>query len=752
MRKNLFWTPLLLAFGLSAIAGAGNATAPVVDTPALSPGPALEEVVVTALRREQNIQDLGVSIAELSGEQIRDLRMTQPVDIARATPGLVAVNATSDSTPIFAVRGVGLDDFNINNSSGVGVYSDEVFASSPAFLTGPLFDIERIEVLKGPQGTLYGRNATGGAINIISRQPTRDWSGEANTSYSRWGLAQFDGGVGGPLGERMSFRVAGALDTQHEGWQRDTDTGQELGKLRRGGLRLQLKAELTPDVDLLLNLHAARDRSTPESPQSPNAEEAATSCCGLVPDPPNYFGTPIGGLLNGSGDPTQVRVGPIAPFTRANTQGGSASLTARFDEFTVTSITAFDRNTTRGLDNYDGLPVAEFDFYRHFAAKQFSEELRIASTGERRIDWIGGIAYSQDEVHGQDALDGSFTVLAALENGLIVLDADYLQKTESVGLFAHGEAHLNDRLSFILGLRYSHDKVSFDGTTSDSTGLYLGGAPGDTVAALDDSVANDNGTFVTGLNYHLNDRVMLYGTVSSGYKGGVYYGLAAVTPEAWGYTKPERVTNFEVGMKARGFDDRLQLNGAVFHADYRDRQSSVTVSSPFIFSTLANIPRSRIEGAELELSAKPGGGFEFQSAIAYLDTQITRTTTEVRGLPFLAPIPNGTELPHSPRWTFNVLARHEGTLGSGMTLTEQLSYNRMNEATTVLGDPNAVYGPVDSLGARISLGFGRWNVALWGENLADDDAVTYGFTNSLTERLNYLQKPRSYGLTIGYTL
>ncbi|MGH8315328.1 MAG: TonB-dependent receptor domain-containing protein, partial [Steroidobacterales bacterium] len=602
------------------------------DTAAADRG-ALEEVVVTALRREQNIQDLGISIAELSGAEISDLRMTQPVDIARATPGLVAVNATSDSTPIFAIRGVGLDDFNINNSSGVGVYSDEVFASSPAFLTGPLFDIERIEVLKGPQGTLYGRNATGGAINIISREPTREWSGQANASYSRWGLAQFDGGTGGPLGERLSFRVAGALDTQREGWQRDTDTGQELGKLRRGALRLQLKADLTESIDLLLNLHAARDRSTPESPQSPNVEEAATACCGVVPDPPNYFGTPIGGLLDGSGDPTEVRVGPIAPFTRANTQGASARLTARFDDFTLTSITAFDRNTTHGLDNYDGLPVAEFDFYRHFSAKQFSEELRVASSGERYIDWIAGVAYSRDEVHSQDALDGSFTVLASIDNGLIVLDADYVQKTESMGVFAHGEAHINDQLSLILGLRFSHDKVSFDGTTSDRTGFYLGGAPGDTVAALDDSQSKSSGTFVTGLNYHLNDRVMFYGTLSNGYKGGVYYGLAAVTPEAWGYTKPERVTSIELGMKTRAFNDRLQLNGAVFHADYSDRQSSVTVSSPFIFATLANIPRSRIEGAELELSAKPGAGFEFQSALAWLDTKITRTTTEVRGLP-----------------------------------------------------------------------------------------------------------------------
>lgn len=731
------------------------ATAPPVGATATTPKqPVLQEVIVTALRREQNVQNVGSTVTEISADQMTSMRVLQMVDVARLTPGLVAVNATSDATPIFAIRGVGLDDFNINNSSGVGVYADDVFQSSPAFLTGPLFDIDRVEVLKGPQGTLYGRNATGGAINVLSRQPTREWSGETNADLSRWGFAQFSGGIGGPLSQTASFRAAAAMDYQHEGWQRDTDTGQELGRTRRGAVRLLLKVSLTDALDLLINFHAVRDRSVPESPQSPNAEQAATACSGTVPGELNYFGTPIGGLLNGSGDQTQVRVGHITPFTEANSQGTSAKLMARWDTFTLTSITAFDRNNTRGLDNYDGLPVAEFDFYRHFSANQFSQELRAASSGNHYVDWIAGVSYSHDQVHSLDAVDGSFTILASLRNGLVILDANYVQTTESLGLYGHTETHLTDQLSFIVGTRYSHERVTFNGTTTDQTGLYLGGAPGGLAAALDESHSGSNVTFTTGLNYHLDKSTMLYGSVSSGYKAGVFYGLAAVTPQAWGYTAPERVTDVELGVKSRSFKDRLQLNAAVFDADYHGRQSSVTITSPLIFSTLANIPRSKISGAELDAAAKPGAGFDLQASAAYLDTRITTTTTAVRGLRFLAEIPDGMTLPHSPKWTFDLMARHEAAVGAGFKLAEQVSYSWGDRATAVLGDPNALYGPVKSLGARLSLLLpdGHWNTALWGENLTNARAITYGFTNSLTERTNYLQRPRAYGVMVGYLL
>jgi iron complex outermembrane receptor protein len=714
---------------------------------------ALAEIVVTAQKRLENAQTLGISIAQLSAQDIHDLRLAQPIDIAGAVSGLVAVNATSDSTPIFAIRGVGLDDFNINNSSGVGIYTDEVFASSPAFLTGPTFDADRIEVLKGPQGTLYGRNTTGGAINIISRKPTHDWQGYAEGGVGRWGVVDFEGALSGPLSDTVAFRVASAATWQNRGWQSDIDTGQQLGKTRRAAVRALLEFALSERVTLLLNGHVAIDRSIPEAPQSPNVEQAATACCGTTPGVLNYFGTPIGGLLNGTGQPDQVRVGLARPFIHGDTFGSSAKLTVDFEHVALTSISAYDRSATTGLDDYCGLPVPEFWFHRDYQAQQWSQELRVASTDHGPTSWVAGVEYSSDRIHDTDSIDASFLVLADPTPGQVVIGADYTQKTESAGAYAHSETHLSQHLDLIAGGRYSSDLVSFDGVTRDATGIYSGSPAGTIIASLDESHRTTRFSYTLGINYHLSQDVMAYATAGSAYKAGVFYGLAAVTPAAWGYTSPESVRSYELGIKSRLLANRLQLNGAVFHTDYTDRQSSVTVTSPLIFATLANIPRSVIDGAEFELLFKPIAAWELRGSASYLDARITQTTDSVRGLAFLASIPVGTSLPQSPKWSFNGLVRHESPVGSNFRLSEQLSYSWIGRAASVLGDANAFYGPVRSLSARLSLVWpnGRWHAALWAENLANDAAVTYGFTNSLTERLNYLQKPRSFGVTAGYS-
>src|SRR6202451_1754734 len=183
---------------------------------ASEPDTVLEEVVVTAQKHSQDVQEIGVAITAMSGADMQALRIQQPLNLSSVSPSLSTMNATTDSTPLFLIRGVGLDDFNMNHSSGVGTYLDDVFASFPGFLTDAMYDVDRVEILKGPQGTLYGKNTAGGAINIISKRPTDSLEGYATIDYSRWETLDLPAAVGGPLSEAVKARLAATMTKQGE--------------------------------------------------------------------------------------------------------------------------------------------------------------------------------------------------------------------------------------------------------------------------------------------------------------------------------------------------------------------------------------------------------------------------------------------------------------------------------------------------------------------------------------------------------
>ena len=209
------------------------------------------------------------------------------------------MNATTDSTPLFLIRGIGLDDFNMNNSSGVGTYLDDVFASFPGFLTAAMYDLDRVEILEGPQGTLYGKNTAGGAINIISKRPTDDFEGYVDLDYSRWETTDVKAAVSGPLTDSIKARLAGTVTKQGQGYQTDIDTGENYGKLNRGGARTLLDVRLTDAASLLLNLHYVYDHSVPSSPSTPNVE---AWCRPLPPFPTaGLLDSPPGVRSSGSG-------------------------------------------------------------------------------------------------------------------------------------------------------------------------------------------------------------------------------------------------------------------------------------------------------------------------------------------------------------------------------------------------------------------------------------------------------------------
>ncbi len=537
---------------------------------------ALEEIVVTAQKHIQDVQGIGLAITTVSGDEMRALRIQQPLSLSTLSPSLSTMNATTDSTPLFLVRGIGLDDFNTNNSSGVGTYLDEVFASFPGFLTGALYDVDRVEILKGPQGTLYGKNTAGGAINIISNRPTDDFEGYVDVDYSRWETTDVTAAVSGPLTDSIKARLAATATIQGQGYQTDIDTGEKYGKLNRGGARAQFEIRLSDSADLLLNLHTVYDHSVPSSPSTPNVEA-------LVPA---ILPFPTAGLLDSPPGGTLVRVGGLPLYKDETGEGAIATLNLHLDRLTLTSISAFDDFFSRSLDNYDGYPAADNNWTKNFQQQQLSEELRLASATGGFVDWIVGADYAQNWYHCRDSLDWTFVYGLAdfiTQGGKAITAANFIQTQQSEGLYAHAETRLSTRWTLVTGLRYSRDEASFSGVTLDPTGLLTFAAnnftgpiiPDTVLAALDESRSTQNVSYRLEPDFHLTDKVLLYASVATAYKAGIFYGQPAQVQVDWGYVQPEHVRTTELGIKSRFFGDSLEFDAAVFDTDIHDRQSSL---------------------------------------------------------------------------------------------------------------------------------------------------------------------------------
>lgn len=737
--------------GLHGGAGPGN-RAPIADSET-----ALVEVIVTAQRRTQPLQDVGISVSAVSGEELQSLRIQQPLGLSTISASLSTMNATTDSTPLFLIRGIGLDDFNMNNSSGVGIYLDDVFASFPGFLTPVMFDLQRVEVLEGPQGTLYGRNTAGGAINIISKRPTDHFEGYLNVDYSRWDTTDLAAAVSGPLTDSVKARLAATVTKQGHGYQTDIDTRETYGKLNRGGVRAQFDIRLAEVASLLVNLHAMVDRSVPSSPSTPNVE-------GLVPIISPFR---ILGVLNSPSGGTRVRVGGLPLYKHESGAGAAATLDMRLGATTLASISAIDDFSARSLDNYDGYPAADNNWTKNFQQQQISEELRLSSDPGSVVDWIVGGIYSRNSYRNRDALDWTFVYGLAnsiTDSGKAITAAHFIQSQQSEGLYAHAETHLSPALTMITALRYSHDATSFDGVTLDPTGLLSFSANGFTgpilsnieLAALNETHSSQNVSYRFEPELHVSEKILTYASIATAYKAGIFYGQPAQVRVDWGYVKPEHVRTAELGIKSRFFSDSLQINAAVFDTAIQDRQSSLSlwagpVGTQPLIAGMGNVPRSRIDGAEANVEWRPLAGLDVHVGSTYLHARVTKTLTDANGLALFTPVNIGQMLPDAPTFSANWLVRYQHALRRDLRLLAEANDRYGGAEHPYLADPTT-FGRGHSLGARLSVQrpAARWSAGVWVTNLMDARPLTYAYAGSQGQQVSYYQKPRSVGVNISY--
>lgn len=741
----------------------------------------IEEVIVTAQKRAQSVNDIGVTITTFGAGEIKELGFESAKDIAQNTPGLSSVNSTSGGTPIFAIRGVGLDDFNSNNTSGVGVYLDEVLAAYPVFLNGKLFDVERVEVLKGPQGTLYGKNTTGGAINFVSVKPSDEFEGYVTAGFSRWNTRKLEGAVNLKMSDSVNSRLA-FTSTQGDGWQEDINTGKAFGEPDVLAIRSLTAIELSDGAELLLNLHYTKDDGTPLSPQNSSAD--------LI------FGTPQG-TVGTTDDPTEVNVGALGVSRDEEGIGASAILTVDFDAFTLTSISAFDKYSRHVVDNFDGQPLSTDDIVFKDKFDVFSQELRLTSNNNGAFHWVAGVGYSYEEVNANttvivtDLIAPGITALPPFGFGIpisvdaVSATANYQQDTTSFGAYLHTETDFSEDWKLTAGLRFSYDKRDIDTKTIDNEGwlatfqdlnadlaadffddgLPNGSSPitftppvgGQITGTLKDDQSDRNWSGKIGLDYTINEDWLLYSSIANSYKAGIYYGAPAGSQEAASFVEPEEVLAYELGFKGAMLDNTLQLNGSAYLYRYDDRQTAVTVFADSIkadVGTLANIEESEINGAELELRWLPAKGLDVRAGVSYIDGKVTKSPgATVRELPLSEPIPEGARLAQAPKWSYNIVGLYEWSPVDGYMASAMVNYSWTDEQYSSLGgDSEGIYGEVDSLRLRFSVrpDNGKWSISAWVDNLENQNANTFSFVNTDASHVVYYQQPRNYGVDISY--
>lgn len=728
----------------------------------------IEEIVVTAQKRAQNMQDIGIAVTAFSGDDIRDLGLGNPKDLAAQTPGMDIKTSVGNQNPIITIRGVGLNDVNANNNPSAAVHVDEVYLSSAAYLGFQLFDIERVEVLKGPQGTLYGRNTTAGAVNFITAKPTDAFTAGVTTTLANYETFETEGYVSGPLNESVRGRIAVSYK-QSDGHIENVGTAgfaglsgdpavpgiPDIGSDDVGGMdvfswRTTLEADLSDTVSLTLGLHGSRDKS----------ENAIYK----------WNGSFSGALTDLSYSDTQITddVYTVAatrnPKVDADAFGGYLRMEADLPFASFVSLTGYE-SLDRTMEEEDGSPMRFFDQDYSDDIWSASQEFRLTNSSDSGLTWVAGLYF------GKEKLDIAKEALTT-DDFLTHPYTEFTQEGESLGVFGQLEIPVTDTIKVTAGLRYTDEEKTYDGGSVDLKNFGFDPleasnrlVPGRTTTIDTQKWADEDISGKLAIDYTPNNDWLFYGSISKGFKSGGFDGSTIVNVKDQTGVRPadpifganplfqpfesETVLSYEAGFKSTLLDNTLQLNGAVFFYDYEDMQVEANVATDIGNNSIrTNAGKSEIKGLELELWWRPLAGLDIKTGLALLDTEITQWEGDDSEL-F-----EGNQAPDAPEKAFNAMVRYELPLNNGMILAPSLDMNYADAVFKTVGnEPFAKADAYFLANARLTLNAAdeAWQTALWVKNLADKEYVTNVrvFEAGAAEQLVY-GMPRTFGITFSY--
>lgn len=792
-----------------APAGAQESSPPALAVAApASTETANDEIIVTAQRRNQALTDVGLSITAIDGQTLADRNITQAEDLAKLVPGLT-VSDSGFSTPIYTLRGVGVNEPSAGSSSSVAVYVDEVPLAFPVLTQGAAFDLERVEVLKGPQGTLYGQNSTGGAINYIANKPTDTFAAGLTGTLGRFTRGQAEGFVSGPIADGLTARVAGRFAFGDD-WQRSLTRDDGLGRIENYTVRAIVEWRPSSTFRATLNVNGWIDKS------DTTAAQLVAVFPGIVArvDPDIV-------VLNGAGAPVIGTNG--LPVTRPELLPGNNARDAdwdagqslkRDDQFiqgslrlqvdlsdqaTLTSITSYADFDRKSVTDFDGIGISTL--YRgtqNSRIKTFAQELRF-SAEFGPVQWLVGANYGNDRTH--DIVDQNISESSQVQNifGRSATGAaiNVRQKIESYAAFTNLEVKLTDQLSVSGGARLSSDRRRFRGcgTVRDTasapayTGLInafragAGLAPiaqlavGDCIgiytsaaAAAEDTenpplfastlsnreLKEDNVPWTANVNWKPTPDTLIYGRISRGFKAGNFSTLNTTDNVAYRPVVQEQLTAFELGARAR-FGRLLRIEGAIFQYDYVDKQlrARINVGPPFgNINAQDTIPKSRIRGAEASVTLRPVDGLTLSGSGTYIDSEIRRYIGQT--VDGMLQDQSGSPFNFTPKWSLNGDINYARQITATLGGFAGVNVAYRSRTSAVFNPPGATQTNLDLFDIRkntvvdAQVGIegpdGRWRAFVWGKNVFNE----YYWTNvvRVTDVVaKYAAQPATFGVT-----
>lgn len=694
------------------------------------------DIVVTAQKRAQALSDVGISISAVDGDALRERGVVSVSQLADEVPTLAIAEPNGPGNqPAIFLRGVGLNDFNSNNNGPIAVYADEVYRSSLVATNFVLFDVERIEVVKGPQGTLFGRNATGGALRVIARKPGRELGVEASASYAEFDTTRFDAALNLPLGDKAAIRVAG-IKTDSDGFVRNVFDGSRQAGYDYGSWRAQLRLDPTERLSVLIGVEGAHVRNGGAGYTFQGLLAADGQRCGSA----DVLAKRCGNALGYTGEPGFYEQSTNTPgYTDRDSYLASAVVSYDLGAVTITSVTGYEDVVSEKFEDTDSSPVELLQVLFGVKSQTFSQELRATYEADRTNATFGVFYLTEDLDQNQTAdifrvlrptvqgidpvrFPGGFDPSGAAA-GAPILFARWIndQDTRTAAAFGQVEQSVTDTLRLVGGLRYTWEKRDF-------TTEVRFEEPSFTAPLYDRRlrVESNNVTFKGGLEYRPNSDLLAYATVSSGFKSGGFNGGFLLDERQAVPFDDEKLLAYEVGAKLTIPEANLQFNGAAFYYDYSDIQVFTFVNSGLVpVNILSNAGDARIYGFEGDATWRPARGLTLNAGVGYLNTEFTefRSNAVLGSDDF-----TGNRLPLAPELSANAGFVYEAPLSQtlSMTLQSDVAYQ-----SKVFFDPSndPLLGQDDYVLVNASVGIGhpdgKWRVTAFGRNVTDKQYLSY---------------------------
>ena len=734
-------------FGVALSIGAGAAvTAPVVTAQVADQ---LEEITVTARKMEENLQSLGLSVSALSQTEIERSFARDARDLVFMSPNLILDDTSQGpgGNAAIYIRGVGVADVEKNFDPAVGVSIDGLFIGANSGAIFRSIDLARVEVLRGPQGTLYGRNTIGGTINVERTKPTGELGGKIRAGIGDYDTLYFDGIFNFGVTDNLAVKLSAAKHDQGEGYFTNTNDGDDNGRVDYQSFGVNLLFTATEALEFEYTYQDEdTDQDTPPLLNVAQPDTLFCSAFGLcaqgvqTPSSGGRFLVNTLGFLPTTASPTldEIAISPTADLIPIR-------LEATFDTETHIFETRWDINENLRLDyifgsfetqetivsNWTAEQPMMFGTDRPAEYEQQSHELRLTYNAGGALKFVVG-GYLWDSEY--DIRLRSWITFAVPG---IVLDIPQTthQETDSVALFFEGDYELNDAWSITLGGRWTEDeKISQQSGDINATG----------------SEKWDEFTPKVGVRYKMTDDAMLYALYSKGYRSGGFNGRVDTVETAEIPYDPEFVDNYELGFKSEWPDQRLRLNGAIFYMEYTDKQEELGLPSEGATGqriTVFNAASATMQGVELELQWLLSEGLSVRANIGYLDTKYDEFTfTGPDGLVDLS----GFDFRRSPDWTGSLDATYEWQVGGGEAWVRGAYHFIDGHFVEQTNRAELENGGSHILDLSVNYAIKGVTVSLYGRNLTDEDTYAHGLNVSGLWAYASPRAPRTWGLEVVY--